>query len=151
MTQARFVTADVVKAHALAGDLRVVLGQLSRRLREQAHAGDFTASQKSVLLRLERDGPATVSTLARLEGVRPQSMGATIAALEASGHIQGAPDPTDGRQTLMSLAPACREWIAASRAAREDWIFRSLQARFTPAEQADLARAIDLLKRLLLP
>ena len=144
-------TADAATAHALATDLRVLLGQLSRRLREQAHAGDFTASQKSVLIRLERDGPATISTLARLEGVRPQSMGATIAALETSGHIHGAPDPADGRQTLLSLAPACRAWIAASRAAREDWIFCSLQARFTLAEQADLARAVDLLQRLLIP
>ena len=145
------LTADTRKTHALATDLRVLIGQLSRRLREQAHAGDFTASQKAVLLRLERDGPATISTLARLEGVRPQSMGATIATLEASGHLQGTPDPADGRQTLLSLTPVCREWIAASRAAREDWIVRSLQARFTPAEQADLVHAVDLLQRLLIP
>ncbi len=56
-----------------------MIGKLSLRLREAAHPGDFTWSQKSVLTRLEREGPATVTTLARAEGVRPQSMGATMA------------------------------------------------------------------------
>ena len=62
---------------ALAGELRVVVGKLTRRMREHSRAGDLTSSQKLVLLRLERDGSATVSTLARAEGVRPQSMATT--------------------------------------------------------------------------
>ena len=97
------------RASALAEDLRSLIGKLKRRLREQANAGDLTPSQVSVLLRLEKDGPATVSNLARAEGMRPQSMGATIAALEAAGLVSGAPDPEDGRQTILSLTQACRE------------------------------------------
>ena len=46
--------------------------------------------------RLEKDGPATASSLARAEGMRPQSMGAVVAALESAGLMRGAPDPTDG-------------------------------------------------------
>ena len=68
----------------LAGEIRVTLSKLSRRLREQAHAADLTGAQKSALLRLERDGPATVTTLARAEGGRPQSMGATVAVTRPS-------------------------------------------------------------------
>ncbi len=139
---------DIERTLALAVDLRVVAGRLSRRLREQAQPGDFTPSQKSVLLHLERDGSATVTTLARAEGVRPQSMGATVAALEAAGLVSGAPDPSDGRQTLFSLTAACREMIRINRTAREDWLFHALQKTLSSAEQDDLARAVELLKRL---
>ena len=141
-------TADPTGASALAGELRVVLGKLSRRLREQGHAEDLTSSQKSVLIRLEREGPATVSTLARAERVRPQSLGATVAALEAAGLVSGSPDPNDGRQTLLSLTAACRKWIKASRATREDWLCRAIQARLSLKEQVELARAGELLERL---
>jgi DNA-binding MarR family transcriptional regulator len=140
---------DAARAAALAGELRAVAGQLIRRLREHAHKGELTPSQLSVIGRLEREGPMTVTTLARAEGVRPQSMGATVAALEAAGLLTGAPDPADGRQTILSMTEACRRWVEASRAAREDWLFRTLQARLTPAEQAELASAVELLKRLI--
>jgi DNA-binding MarR family transcriptional regulator len=70
---------DAARVSALAVDLHGLIGKLKRRLREEAHFGDFTFSQTAVLRRLERDGPATVTTLAKAEGVRPQSMGATVA------------------------------------------------------------------------
>ncbi len=139
---------DSVRLSALAGELRVALGKLSRKLREQARPGDYTWSQISVLVRLERDGPATVTTLARAEGVRPQSMGATVAGLQAAGLVSGDPDPADGRQTILSLTDACREWILANRAAREDWLFRAISTRFSLEEQAQLAASVALLERL---
>jgi len=135
-------------AAALAGDLRALVAQLRRRFREQAILGDFTPSQLAVLLRLEREGPATVSSLARAEGMRPQSMGTLIAPLEAAGHISGAPDPDDGRQTLWSLTKTFREWLKQGRAARQDWLSRRIEARLTGAEQKQLATAVELLKRL---
>ena len=141
-------TGHSTPAPALAVELRVVLGKLSRKLREQARPGDYTWSQISVLVRLERDGPATVTTLARAEGVRPQSMGATVAVLEAAGLVSGAPDPADGRQTILSLTDACRQWIQASRAAREDWLFRAISTKFTLEEQTQLAASVELLERL---
>src|SRR5216684_1889453 len=107
-------------------------------MREQGHLGDLTWSQVSVISRLERDGPATVTTLARAEGMRPQSMGANVSALEAAGLVSGVPDPADGRQTILSLTEHCREWIRVGRAAREDWLFRAIQARLAPAEQEQL-------------
>lgn len=136
------------RASALARDLRALLGKLKRRLREQGHVGDLTPSQISVLLRLEKDGPATAAGLARGEGMRPQSMGPVIAALEGAGLVRGAPDPNDGRQTLISLTDACRKWAREGRAARQDWLTRTIQARLSPREQGELAASVDLLKRL---
>lgn len=132
----------------LAQDLRGFSGKLKRRLREQADIGDLTPSQTAVLLRLESDGPATTSGLARAEGMRPQSMGAVIAVLEAAGLVAGAPDPADGRQTLLSLTDHCRRWIAEGRAARQDWLSRIIEARLSPEEQDQLAAAMPLLQRL---
>lgn len=133
---------------ALAAELRISGGRLVRRLREQSHPGDFTSSQKSVLLRLDRDGPATVSALARAEGVRPQSMRITVAGLEAMKAITGKPDPTDGRQTLVDLTPAFRKTLKASRVAKEDWLVLALQTQLSPDEQRELASAVRLLQRL---
>jgi DNA-binding MarR family transcriptional regulator len=137
-----------VNASALAAELHALSGKLKRRLREQASAGDLTPSQTAVLGHLDRDGPMTVTALARAEGVRPQSMGATIAVLEAAGLVKGSPDSKDGRQTILSLTPACREFIRSGRAARHDWLFRAIQAKLTPHEQAQLAASMGLLNRL---
>lgn len=142
------INGDAARALVLAGELRVLLGKLKRRLREEVHPGDFTASQMSVLSRLEREGPATVTALAIAEGVRPQSLGATVAVLTAAGMVSGMPDPEDGRQTILSLTATCREWVGAARAAREDWLFRGIQVKLTADEQETLAVGIKLLSRL---
>jgi DNA-binding MarR family transcriptional regulator len=136
------------QAEALAADLHTLAGKLKRRLREQASAGDLTPSQTAVLMRLDREGPATVTALARLEGVRSQSMGATVGALEDLGLIKGSPDPADGRQTILALTPACREKIRSGRAARHEWLLRAIQSKLTLDEQAELAAALRLLGRL---
>ncbi len=133
---------------ALATDLRAVFAQLKRCLRAHSNAGDLTPSQAAVVLLLERDGPATVSELSRVAGVRSQSMGATVAALEAAGYVAGAPDPGDGRRIILSLTEACRRWLAEGRAARSDWLSRTITERLDAGEQEDLERAVLLLRRL---
>jgi DNA-binding MarR family transcriptional regulator len=140
-------TADAPPV-ALAGELRICLGKLKRRLREQSHPGDFTASQKSVVLRLDQNGPTTVSALAREESVRPQSMRITVGNLEALGVVSGRPDPADGRQTLVDLTPRFRKTVRTSRAAKDDWLNRALQAQLSAQEQRELAAAVKLLQRL---
>ncbi len=141
-------TPDDTRALALASDLRILIGQFKRMFRDQASLGDMTLSQVSVLGRLDRDGPATITNLARADGVRPQSMGATVSALETMGLVSGVPDPNDGRQTIWSLTPACRERIRVGRAAREDWLSHAIQKKLSVAEQAQLAHSLALLKRL---
>jgi DNA-binding MarR family transcriptional regulator len=135
-------------AAALAQELSAVLGKLKRRLREQAHVGELTPSQRSALLRLEREGPATASNLARAEGMRPQSMGAVVAALESAGLVSGATDASDGRRTILSITDACRKWIQDGRSARRDWLSRTLQERLSPQQRDELAAAVELLRRL---
>ena len=137
-----------LRASALAQELRALLGKIKRRLREQGQVGDLTPSQVSVLLRLEKDGPATASSLARGEGMRPQSMSAIIAPLQEIGLVSGSPDPNDGRQTLMSLTRKCQKWLQEGRAARQDWLATALQEKLSAQEQERLAAALKLLTRL---
>ncbi len=109
---------------------------------------DLTPSQISVVLRLEKDGPATVSSLARAEGMRPQSMSAVVMPLEESGLVRGAPDPDDGRQTLMSLTHKCVKLLHEGRTARQDWLTTRISEKLSAQEQAKLQTALELLSRL---
>ena len=142
---------DAKAAMALATEIHAISGKLKRRLREQASAGDMTQSQLAVLGHLDRNGPTTVTALARLEGVRSQSMGATVAALETAGMVKGSSDPNDGRQTILSLTPACVALIKNGRAARTDWLLKTIETRLSAQEQQQLAAAIKLLNRLVDP
>ena len=136
------------RVSALALEMRTLIGKLKRKLRDQTGHEDFSASQVSVLLRLETDGPATVSNLARSEAMRPQSMSAVIARLEAAGLVRGDPDPNDGRQTLLSLTKKCRELIQERRAAKQDWLTKTILAKLSAQEQERLAAALEILARL---
>jgi DNA-binding MarR family transcriptional regulator len=131
-----------------AKDIRAVFSRLRRRLREVAGLGDLTPSQTSVLSRLERGIPASASDLATLERVRPQSMAATIAAIQEHGLIEREPDPKDGRRQLISLTEAGREAVAGSRRQREEWLARVLTDHYTEAERQTIIEALALLDRL---
>jgi DNA-binding MarR family transcriptional regulator len=132
----------------LAAQLRTILSRLKRRLREQGGRGDLTPSQISVLLRLEKDGAATVSGLARAEGMRPQSMSSIVTSLQDAGLVSGIPDPNDGRKTLMSLSKKCEKLLQEGRAARQDWLTTTILQRLSAQEKQQLSTTIELLSRL---
>ncbi len=133
---------------ALASELRAVASKLKRRLREHGGREDLTPSQASVIVRLEKDRFATIATLARAEGVRHQSMSAVIGSLLEAGLVQGAPDPNDGRQMLMALTPKCLKWLREGRAARHDWLTKTISQKLSVREQEKLRTALDLLTRI---
>jgi DNA-binding MarR family transcriptional regulator len=75
-------------------------GLLVRRIRADTPPGlqEFSWTQKAVLSRLEKHGPATAADLARAEGVKPQSMGTALGLLEKMGLVERKAHPSDGRQ-----------------------------------------------------
>lgn len=146
--QAKPVSASSPEVTAVAGDVRVTIGQLVRKLREQAEGNDLTTSQQSVLGRLEREGPATATQLAGAEGVRPQSMAKIVRALEDAGLISGAPDPHDGRKTVFSVTETAMEQFRTGRRAREDWLARAIAANLSPEEIGQLSSTLQLIRRL---
>jgi DNA-binding MarR family transcriptional regulator len=130
-------------------ELRAVFGKLKRKLREQSGQTDLTPSQVSLLLRLEKDGPAAVSTLARAEGMRPQSMSAIVASLQKAGWVAGSPDPNDRRQVLISLSRTSQRLLREGRAARQDWLAATIQRKLSSHDQEKLALAVELLTRMI--
>jgi DNA-binding MarR family transcriptional regulator len=132
----------------VAAALRVSIGLLLRRLRQVQVEGELTLPESSALVRLDRGGPTTPSELAKREQISPQSMGATLAALEARGLVGRRPDPRDGRRVVLSVTQAGRAVLLDKRNARAEQLAQALSAGFTPAERAQLMAAAPLLERL---
>ena len=129
----------------VASELRVVLGGLVRRLRAEHR---FPLSHGAVLGRLDREGPQSVSDLAVAERVRPQSMAQTVADLEADGYVERRADPNDRRRALVELTATGRAALEADRRQREGWLARTIASELSPREQATLAAAVEILRRL---
>jgi DNA-binding MarR family transcriptional regulator len=127
-----------------ASELRVVLGQLMRRLRAEHR---FPIHQGAVLGRLDRQGPASVSDLAAAEKVRPQSMAQTVGELEADGLVKRRPDPDDRRRALVELTPAGRDTLEDDRGRRVGWLVTAIDD-LSARDQAVLARATAIIGRL---
>ncbi|WP_133646993.1 MarR family winged helix-turn-helix transcriptional regulator [Paraburkholderia flava] len=128
-------------------ELSLALGQLLRRLRQGSDTGGLSWSQTSALARLDKAGPMTTAELARIEMVKPQSMGATLADLEQEGLIERQSHPTDGRQVLFSLTEKGAEVRRRRSLAKHDWLIAAI-AKLDPDEQRTLADAVALFKRL---
>ena len=121
---------------------------LLRRLRQVQPEGELTLPEGGALAQLERAGPSTASELARMEQISPQSMGATLGALEARGLVERCPDPSGGRRAVMSLREAGRQVLQDKRNARTQQLAQALSAGFTRDELSLLMAAAPLLERL---
>lgn len=129
--------------------LRLVMSRIVRKLRQRKSAvGDVTLSEGSVLARLDRDGPDSPSSLATLEGVRPQAMATTLASLEERGLVSRTPDPADGRRAVLTVTSAGRQVVADRRSVSVRRMADTLEQDFSPAERRKLHALLPLLDRL---
>ena len=133
----------------VAGALHASGRLLVQRLRQTpAVGGDLTSPETSALARLDRGGPMTAAELARLERISQQSIGATVAALQERGLVGRAPDPADGRRSILSLSVEGRALLERRRSARSDHLSEALESAFTRAEVKQLQVAAPLIERL---
>ncbi|MDR2984721.1 MAG: MarR family transcriptional regulator [Nocardiopsaceae bacterium] len=137
-----------VDVQDVAAAVRVSVGLLLRRLRQVRPPGELSLPENSALVRLERSGPMTPSALAKLEQISPQSVGATIAALESRGLVQRNPDPADGRRILLSVSDAGHQALRDKRNARTEQLAHALSSGFTARELEQLHAAAPLIERL---
>lgn len=129
----------------LAHDLRETVGRLVRRLR--AEPGPPVA-QQTVLSRLDRAGPSSISDLATAERMRPQSMAQTVHDLEGAGLVSRRPDPGDKRRSFVELTPAGAALLHSTRARREGWLTETLDRELDAGERELLRKALALLGRI---
>lgn len=132
----------------VANDLRAVLARLLRRLRESPAEHTLTPSQASALSRLSKGGVSTVSALARAENVRPQSMAATVDALEDRGFVSRSPDPSDGRRQIVDVTPGGWAQVEGQRRAAAAWLEDALAEEVSGDELATLSAATVILARI---
>jgi DNA-binding MarR family transcriptional regulator len=130
---------------SVATELRAVVGQLIRRLRTE---NSRPTSQLAVLGRLDRGGAQTTSGLAAAEHMRPQSMAEIVDALQGDGLVDRTADPADRRQLLVELTQEGKDFIRRERRRREDWLSQAISKELTAHEQAVLADAVALMRRL---
>jgi DNA-binding MarR family transcriptional regulator len=138
----------VTDVSEVAGALRVAVGLLVRKLRQPLKEGELSIAESAALGRLERNGPATSSDLARLDRISPQSMGVTVAALLDRGLIERSRDPEDGRRIVLSITEAGRRTVHDKRGARTEQIAAALRSGFSDDELGQLTAAAALLERL---
>jgi DNA-binding MarR family transcriptional regulator len=129
-------------------DFGHAIGRLTRRVRAQAASHGLSLTEASVMARLGRDGPATTAELARAEGMRPQSMGATVGALEERGLVERKPHPTDGRQVnieLSAMGAAVRKSVGD---AKRTWLAQAI-SRLDEEDRDTLFAAAEIIDRVL--
>jgi DNA-binding MarR family transcriptional regulator len=139
--------SDVVAAQ----DLRVAIGRVARRLRqlyatERRSAASFI--ELGILVHLERDGPASPTTLAAGEGVTTQAIAGVVRELERRGLVQRTGSQTDRRRVAVAITDAGRELLISRENAVVDAMVSALADEYTPAERRQLEAAVPLLNRL---
>lgn len=97
---------------------------------------------------LDREGPLTPGELAARRRVRQQSMTTTLDQLATDGYVTRAPHPDDGRKTLVQLSEFGAAKLTDERRRRSAHLAAAIATALTPDEQAALADALPLLKRV---
>jgi DNA-binding MarR family transcriptional regulator len=128
-------------------DLSQAFGLLVRRIRAAAASQELSWTESAVLARLARDGPATTADLARAESMKPQSMGATIAALEERELVERTPHPTDGRQVNIELTAKGAALRKSAKDAKRTWLAQAI-AQLDEQERETLFAAGEIIRRL---
>ena len=128
-------------------DLAHSVGLLLRRLRAATASDELSWTESSVMSRLAKEGPSTTADLARAEGIKPQSMGTTIAALEERGIVERKPHPTDGRQVNIALTSKGAAVRKSAKEARWGWLAQAV-AQLDEQERETLFAAGQIMERL---
>jgi len=131
----------------LATEVRLLVGRLARRLRQEA-AGGLTASQLSALASVERLGPLQLGDLARVEAVAPPTLTRAVARLEEGGLVRRRSDPGDRRVSLVEVTPSGRRALKDLRSARMAFLVRRLDG-LSDEDRLIVGRAARILSDLL--
>lgn len=133
-----------------AARLRMAIVRTARRLRQEAAVGgeELTPTAGSALAAVERHGPLTPSELAAIERIKRPTATRTLRVLLEAGLIDRAPDPADGRSSLVSVNATGRERLRRLRGRKNAYLARRM--RDLPAADVEaLDRAATILEDIL--
>ncbi|MBO0841907.1 MAG: MarR family transcriptional regulator [Nocardioides sp.] len=127
---------------AMASDLVVYAARLMRTMRRVL---DLPASVR-VLTILDTTGPLGITDLAKADNCSQPTMSAQIAQLVESGLVTKAPNPTDGRGSVVTLTDAGRDELAEVRERISAMVADKLRASGRTPEE--VAAAVSVLRDL---
>ena len=128
--------------------LAQALRELTLSLLRDAPRHDLSRAAASTLSVLHRQGPQRITALAEREAVSQPSMTGLVQRLEAAGYLERAPDPGDGRASLVSVTAKGVEALEARRRVHDEVI----EARLTELSEDDLralAAAVPAIQQLI--
>ena len=109
---------------------------------------ELPIAQLAIIKHLRDGGPTTAAVLAAAEHVSHQAIAQNLAALKQAGLVRTAPDPTDGRKSLVHITASGNRLFDSAAASRNAWLAHAIEQNVPAGERAALERAITLLERL---
>lgn len=130
----------------LASRLRLAVGRLQRRLRNQ-DMGGLSLTEISCLAAIRRLGPTPLGEIGASEHLSPPAVTKTVARFESAGLIRRLSDPTDRRVSLVTLSPKGEALVDQIRRSRNAFLHLRLDELSEP-ERASIEAALPVLERL---
>lgn len=134
------------RALAVVDALTLAYHRLSREAERLHGEIGLNAGGRSVLMTTFREGPLTISDLARRRDVSRQFMQRVVQGLVAAGYLDEAPNPRHRRSPLM--APTAAGAAAAARIqAVEAPLWQALGAALDPRDAQGAVRVLNRIIR----
>ncbi len=134
------------RSDELAGELRLSVARLARRLRQQDQT-DMGPTLTSALASVARHGAPSHGELAGMEGLSAPTITSIVDKLAARGFVRREADPADRRVTRVHATPEGVAALESMRTRRTEWL--EAQLRSLPPRDLDrLAAAAEVLRRL---
>jgi DNA-binding MarR family transcriptional regulator len=105
----------------LADRLRLAIGRLARKLRQQS-LGGLSPSQASVLATLERRGAMNMGELAETESITKPSASGIVGHLLDGGLVSKSSSPLDRRSAIVGITPRGKVLLEERRAERSAYL-----------------------------
>jgi DNA-binding MarR family transcriptional regulator len=132
----------------LADRLHSLAIHLLRRIRRGDEAAGLSAPRLSALSVVIYRGPISLTDLANAEQVTAPTMTRLVQALVKAALVEKSVDEADNRAVLLRATPAGRATLDLARVRRLAALEEIIR-RLTPDEEAEVARAVNILEPLL--
>ncbi len=131
----------------LAEELRQLVSLLVRNVR--VATATVRTSQYETLDLLDSHQALSIADLARLRGVKHQSMRLVINELESQDLVLRQKSALDARAQVIVLSDRARAALAAARQQRAEWIAARIDDRLNEHDRHDLQQGLAVLRKLL--
>jgi DNA-binding MarR family transcriptional regulator len=144
------ITSTDTRLAESAARLRFAIVRTARRLRQEAAGAgaELSPTAASTLATVERHGPLTPSELAEIERIKRPTVTRTLRVLAEAGLVDRAPDPVDGRSSLVSVNGAGRERLRRLRGRKNAYLARRMRD-LPESDVVTLERAAEILEGIL--